>query len=44
MSIVAFQGAALYNEPTGRMATYFGGVDTVTALAFPHLDDVLQFL
>ncbi len=41
---VTFPCAALYDEPTGRIAIYYGGADTVTALAFTHLDDVLQFL
>lgn len=26
--------AALYDEPTGRIAIYYGGADTVTAMAF----------
>jgi beta-1,4-mannooligosaccharide/beta-1,4-mannosyl-N-acetylglucosamine phosphorylase len=34
----------LYDEPTGRIAIYYGGADTVTALAFTHLPDVLDFL
>jgi len=41
---VAFPCAALYDEPTGRIAIYYGGADTVTALAFCKLDEVLEFL
>jgi len=41
---VAFPCAALYDEPTGRIAIYYGGADTVTALAFAKLDDVLHFI
>ncbi|KAA3643520.1 MAG: glycosidase [Chloroflexi bacterium] len=41
---VAFPCAALYDEPTGRIAIYYGGADTVTALAFAKLDEVLGFL
>jgi beta-1,4-mannooligosaccharide/beta-1,4-mannosyl-N-acetylglucosamine phosphorylase len=41
---VAFPGAALYDPPTGRIAIYYGGADTVTALAFTKLNDVLNFV
>jgi beta-1,4-mannooligosaccharide/beta-1,4-mannosyl-N-acetylglucosamine phosphorylase len=41
---VAFPCAALYDAPTGRIAIYYGGADTVTALAFCKLDEVLDFL
>jgi len=41
---VAFPCAALYDEPTGRIAIYYGGADTVTALAFCKMDEVLAFL
>jgi beta-1,4-mannooligosaccharide/beta-1,4-mannosyl-N-acetylglucosamine phosphorylase len=41
---VAFPCAALYDEPTGRIAIYYGGADTVTALAFTRLKDVLDFV
>ncbi len=41
---VAFPCAALYDEPTGRIAIYYGGADTVTALAFTTLPAVLDFL
>jgi beta-1,4-mannooligosaccharide/beta-1,4-mannosyl-N-acetylglucosamine phosphorylase len=41
---VAFPCAALYDEPTGRIAIYYGYADTVTALAFTRIQDVLEFL
>lgn len=41
---VAFPCATLYDEPTGRIAIYYGGADTVTALAFTKMDEVLDFL
>lgn len=41
---VAFPCAALYEESTGKIAIYYGGADTVTALAFCRLDEVLDFL
>jgi beta-1,4-mannooligosaccharide/beta-1,4-mannosyl-N-acetylglucosamine phosphorylase len=41
---VAFPCAALFDAPTGRIAIYYGGADTVTALAFCKLDEVLDWL
>ncbi|MBN2256613.1 MAG: glycoside hydrolase family 130 protein [Anaerolineaceae bacterium] len=41
---VTFPCAALYDQPTGRIAIYYGGADTVTALAFTTLDDIRTFL
>jgi len=41
---VVFPSAALYDEPSGRIAIYYGSADTVTALAFARLDEVLDFL
>ncbi|MCB2214243.1 glycoside hydrolase family 130 protein [bacterium] len=41
---VAFPCAALYDEPSGQIAIYYGGADTVTALAFCKLDEVLEWL
>jgi len=41
---VAFPCAALYDEPSGRIAIYYGGADTVTALAFTYRDEVIDFL
>jgi beta-1,4-mannooligosaccharide/beta-1,4-mannosyl-N-acetylglucosamine phosphorylase len=41
---VAFPCAALYDEPTGRIAIYYGGADTVTALAFARRDEVIAYV
>jgi beta-1,4-mannooligosaccharide/beta-1,4-mannosyl-N-acetylglucosamine phosphorylase len=41
---VVFPCAALYDQPTGRIAIYYGGADTITALAFCKLDEVLAWL
>jgi beta-1,4-mannooligosaccharide/beta-1,4-mannosyl-N-acetylglucosamine phosphorylase len=41
---VAFPCATLYDQPTGRIAIYYGGADTVTALAFCKLDEVTDFV
>ncbi len=41
---VAFPCAALVDYPTGRIAIYYGGADTVTALAFCRIDEVLDFV
>lgn len=41
---VAFPCAALYDEPSGRIAIYYGAADTVTALAFCKLDELLIWL
>jgi beta-1,4-mannooligosaccharide/beta-1,4-mannosyl-N-acetylglucosamine phosphorylase len=41
---VTFPCAALCDEASGRIAIYYGGADTVTALAFTQLEDVLDFL
>ncbi|MFZ3151714.1 MAG: glycoside hydrolase family 130 protein [Anaerolineaceae bacterium] len=41
---VTFPCATLFDQPTGRIAIYYGGADTVTALAFAKLDEVLDFV
>lgn len=41
---VVFPCAALYDQPSGRIAIYYGGADTVTALAFARMDEVLAFV
>ena len=41
---VAFPCAALHDEGTGRLAIYYGGADTVTALAFAYVDELLEFV
>jgi beta-1,4-mannooligosaccharide/beta-1,4-mannosyl-N-acetylglucosamine phosphorylase len=41
---VAFPCAALTDAATGRIAIYYGGADTVTALAFAQVDELLAFI
>lgn len=41
---VVFPGSALYDPPSGRIAIYYGGADTVTGLAFCKIDELLDFL
>lgn len=41
---VTFPCAALHDPETGRVAIYYGAADTVTALAFARLDEVLDFV
>jgi beta-1,4-mannooligosaccharide/beta-1,4-mannosyl-N-acetylglucosamine phosphorylase len=41
---VAFPCAALVDQPSGRIAIYYGGADTVTALAFARVGEVLDFI
>lgn len=41
---VAFPCAALIDAPTGRLAIYYGCADTVTGLAFAHVDEVVDFV
>jgi len=41
---VAFPCAALCDAPTGRLAVYYGGADTVTCLAFAYVDEVIEFV
>jgi len=40
---VVFPCAALVDGETGRMAIYYGAADTVTALAFAYVDEVVDF-
>ena len=35
---------SLYEKSSGKIAIYYGGADTVTALAFCKIDEVLEFL
>ena len=44
MPNVAFPCAALYDQPTGRLAMYYGGADTVTALAFARIDELIAYV
>ncbi len=41
---VCFPCAALLDAPTGRMAIYYGAADTVTAMAFARIDEMVQFV
>lgn len=41
---VAFPCAALTDAETGRIAVYYGGADTVTALAFGYVDEIVDFV
>ncbi len=41
---VVFPCAALHDEASGRLALYYGAADTVTALAFAHVDGLLDFV
>jgi len=41
---VIFPCAALYDAPTGRIAIYYGGADTVTCLAFTQVDKLIDFI
>ncbi len=41
---VAFPCAALCDPPTGRIAIYYGGADTVTCLAYARFDDLIDFI
>ena len=41
---VAFPCAALHDAGTGRIAIYYGGADTCTALAFTWRDELIAFI
>ncbi len=41
---VVFPCAALYDAPTGRIAIYYGGADTVTCLAFAQVDELINYI
>lgn len=41
---VVFPCAALVDAPTGRIAIYYGGADTVVCLAFAYVDEVIDFI
>ena len=40
---VVFPCSALYDEKTGKIAVYYGAADTVTALAFTTLEEIVKF-
>jgi beta-1,4-mannooligosaccharide/beta-1,4-mannosyl-N-acetylglucosamine phosphorylase len=41
---VVFPCAALCDAETGRLAIYYGGADTVVALAFGYVDEIIDFI
>lgn len=41
---VVFPCATLFDRPSGRLAIYYGGADTVTALAFAYIDEIIDFI
>ena len=41
---VVFPCAALCDAPTGRIAIYYGGADTVTGLAYTQVDELIEFV
>lgn len=41
---VVFPCAALHDPDTGRIAIYYGGADTVVALAFTVVDELIEFI
>jgi beta-1,4-mannooligosaccharide/beta-1,4-mannosyl-N-acetylglucosamine phosphorylase len=41
---VAFPCATLFDQLSGRIAIYYGGADTVTALAFCKIDEIIDFI
>ena len=41
---VAFPCAALCDAPTGRIAVYYGGADTVVAMAFTQVDELIDYI
>lgn len=41
---VVFPCAALVDAPSGRMAIYYGGADTVTCLAFAYIPQLIDYL
>jgi beta-1,4-mannooligosaccharide/beta-1,4-mannosyl-N-acetylglucosamine phosphorylase len=41
---VVFPCAALCDAPTGRIAVYYGGADTVTCLAYAQVDELIDYI
>jgi beta-1,4-mannooligosaccharide/beta-1,4-mannosyl-N-acetylglucosamine phosphorylase len=41
---VAFPTAALADAPSGKIAIYYGGADTVVCLAFTQVDELIEFI
>lgn len=40
---VTFPCASLHDPETGRVAVYYGCADTVTGMAFGHIDEIIEF-
>ena len=40
---VVFPCAALHDEPTGRLAIYYGAADTCTCVAYTNLNELVEF-
>lgn len=41
---VVFPCTALYDAPTGRIAIYYGGADTVVCLAYAQADELIDYI
>ena len=41
---MVFPCATLCDAETGRLAMYYGAADTVVALAFSYVDDIVKFV
>jgi beta-1,4-mannooligosaccharide/beta-1,4-mannosyl-N-acetylglucosamine phosphorylase len=41
---VVFPCAALHDPANARLAIYYGAADTVTALAFGRVDEIVDFV
>jgi beta-1,4-mannooligosaccharide/beta-1,4-mannosyl-N-acetylglucosamine phosphorylase len=41
---VVFPCAALVDSGTGRLALYYGGADTVVAVAFGYVQELVQYV
>ncbi|TYB86490.1 MAG: glycosidase [Kosmotoga sp.] len=41
---VVFPCAALFDPPSGKIAIYYGGADTVTCIAFTKFDELMDFI
>jgi beta-1,4-mannooligosaccharide/beta-1,4-mannosyl-N-acetylglucosamine phosphorylase len=41
---VVFPVATVFDAPTGRIALYYGGADTVVCLAFMKVDELIDFI
>lgn len=40
---VVFPCAALHDEPSGRLAIYYGAADTCTCVCYAHLNELIEF-